>query len=202
MAGALTLQIKFAPGDEQKLLSLLDPKRYQWAMKEALNRTAGNTAEFGLKKVAKYMGLSETQLKKRGRFTQGSGKKFGAVSRGKRATQRRLAAEVKGYGKPFNAVRWDGEALGGAKRGVQHSAWGRHQINMKAWQLTNKPGKPLVIRDGKSFRGLFGPGVVKVLERDDIERSMAKYANRRFRGHWRSRLTYAFNVDQLPTGRR
>ena len=200
--GGVQLSIKWAPGDEKKFLSLLDPKRYKWAMKESLNRTAGNVATFGVKKVAKEMGIPEGNLKKRGRFAVGSGKKFGAVSKGRGATARRLAAEVKGYGKPFNAVRWNGAALGDGKRGVKHEAWGRPQVNLKAWQLTNKPGKPLVIRKGKSFRGLYGPGVTNVMQKPEIEQSMQKFANRRFRGHWRSRLAFAFNTDQLPSGRR
>ena len=193
---AIALDIRFAPGDENRLLSKLDPKRYAWAMKEALNRTATNVATFGHKKVAKEMGLTAKQLYKRGRRTQG-GNKFGTVSRGRRASIRKLRTTVTGYGRPFNVTRWDGTPVNN-NRATQHSAWGRRIQLEKTWMLMRKPGNPIVKRRGKSFTGVFGPGVAQMMEKPVILTPMQRFANRRFRVHWRSRLRFAFEARTVP----
>ena len=81
-------------------LRLLDAKAVRTAEFIALNRTAANVQKLSLKLVAEEMGITVAKLRKRGRRV--TGRAFGAVSKGKRATPRRLLVKVTGYGRPFN----------------------------------------------------------------------------------------------------
>ena len=182
---ALTLSVEWAPGDRQRMISLLDPRRYEWAVRQSINRTAGNVAKAAHAKVAKDMGISKSKLLKRRRRTSASSAKFGSVGRGKRATRRRLEAEVVGFGRPFNATRFEGKPLyGGVGRrqtATYHKSYNRPQVATGTWMLTKKAGNPIVTKSGNSFRGVYGPGVAWVMEQPENLRFLQRFANRRFR---------------------
>ena len=100
-----------------------------------------------------------------------------------------------GVGRPFNVTRWGGLALygpDGRQAATRHHAWGTPRILQDTWQLVNEPGQPIVLGEGASFRGVYGPGVAQTLEVKEISVAMQRFTNRRFRHHWRSRLRYAF----------
>ncbi len=194
----LSLRVEFPKGTSRRLLQLLDPGRVKWAEAEALNSTAGKVQRLGVQLVSQQMGIPPAKLAKRGRRVFGSSAdKYGTVSRGRRANRRRLFVTVHGVGRPFNVVRFKGVPIRqGSRRvvGVQHQAWGRTQVAMGVWQLVNMPGRPFVIRQGRSFRGVFGPGVRHVLEYPHISGALLREAQRQFPRFFANRIEYAFSA--------
>ena len=184
---------------------LLDGKAIAAAEAQALNRTAANVTTFSRKRVAEEMGLAASLLAKRGRRTDWRGsRKHGAVARGRKAYRNRLSAEVRGAGRPFNISRWkntpiyagDSSSLKSRRRrkgkgqrvlGVTHNAWGRTQTIGGVWQLKNGA---YMVRDGSTFRSVYGPGVTHVLQYKHIERAVREYANERFLRHFESAISY------------
>lgn len=204
----ISLDIKFPQG--ARGLRLLDAKAVNFAEYTALNRTANNVQKKALELVSKDMGIPVSKLRKRGRSVT-AGAKFGTVSKGRRASRRRLETTVTGYGRPFNAGRWGGEevragasvSLGGRRRkrrgggvvlGTTHSAYGRNQFAKNTWMLNNGA---IVKRKGKSFEGVFGPGVGQVMEKRDNIRKLQREAILRFNNHFGVALRFAFS----PTAR-
>ena len=179
---------------ETRVLSFLNPRRVRWAEKEAVNLTTAHVARFAHRLVAEEMGISPTKLRKRGRSARPGGRAQGTVSRGRRATTRRLFSTVNGYGKPFNVTRWNAQEVKEGKRvvGVTHKAWGRQQLAPRTWKLGVKGG-PVVKRADGQVRGVFGPGVTHVMEYPHIMGRLKRRAQRRFGVTFIRRLRYAFS---------
>jgi len=194
----ITLKVELPKGEQAKLLRLLSPKRFEEAEAQALNRTANNVQKFGLELVSSYMGIPKSKLNRRGRSVSATktGGKFGAISKGRRASRKRLATDVLGVGRPFNVTRFNATVVRSNKRqtGVTHRAWGVTRTLEKVWMLVNKPGRPVVVREGKSFRGVYGPGVGQVLDITRHRRLMERHAQERFEFHMVSRLRYKFGA--------
>lgn len=197
------ITIKIPPHQQAALLRALDPKRVAAAEAQALNRTRNNTQTTGLKAVAREMGVKVSQLRKRGRPKDRSlatsarkAGKFGAVTKGRNATRRRLETSIVGRGRPFNANRWDGADVTVAGRTVatMHSAYGRRQIAKRTWRLKNGA---IVHRKGNSFEGVFGPGVGQMMERKRVLRLMERTVLERFPQHFKSAVEFLFS----PAGR-
>lgn len=213
---ALSIQVNLPPGEEQKLLKILDPKRYQWAVKSAINRTSANVQRFTIKQIAKELGTTPSKIKRSGRAVLTSGS-FGSVAKGRAATIRRPETSLIGTGRNFNVTRFNAIPLHGRREkgattsgqiGVRHEAYNRDQSAMRTWMLVNKPGRPVVKRvDGLTktkrakLEGVYGPGVRWYMEQPKILLSMTRFTQRRFRHHWRSRLAYAMRSRGFPRGR-
>ena len=220
----IDIKLEFPPGAQIKFLRLLDPAVMAGAEAQALNRTRDNVRTLAIKLVAKEMGITTAKLKKRGRDVQVSLRdsakksgKFGAVALGKDATKRTLSTSVRGFGRPFNVSRWGGElVLPGAsvsisrtgkrrKRkgkgrplGTVHSAYGRQQFAPNTWMLKNKA---IMVRDGASFRGVYGPGVTQVMEYPNIRRILERLAVKKWDQHFKSAVEFAFTA-RGPVGAR
>lgn len=194
--------IRVTPERGTRLDRLIDPKAVAWAEAQALNRTAGNVQTVGLTEVSKAMGVPVTKLRKRGRAKapkRPSGK-FGAVTKGRKASRRRLETSVIGRGRPFNAGRWNGADVVVAGRTVatMHEAYGRKQIAKRTWRLKNGA---IVKRKGASFEGVFGPGVAQMMERASVVRRMEREAVERFEHHFSQAIDFAFASGVAGRGR-
>jgi len=207
----IDIKLEFPPGEQIRLLRILDPKAMASAEVQALNRTRNNVQTLAVKLVAAEMGITTARLKKRGRrvdvSVQDSAKKsgkFGAVTKGRNANRRTLSTSVRGFGRPFNVGRWGAEAvkggastsLGGRRRkgkgrvlGVVHSAYGRRQFARGTWQLKNGA---VVKRQGRSFEGVYGPGVTQVMEYRHIRRKLEAEAVKRWDQHFKAAVEFAF----------
>lgn len=175
-------------------LKIFNPRVYARAEAQALNRSRNNAQTEAIKVVAKAMGVPRSRLKKRGRFSVGNPNarsgKFGAMAKGKNANTRRLETAVIARGRPFNVTRWGGKAIKGKGRRVvatQHSAYGRQQVARKTWMLKNRA---IVVRQGKSFRGVYGPGTAQQFEKPQVIKRVQQVVIKRFPGHFRSALRY------------
>ncbi len=209
----IDIKLEFPPGQQIRLLRILDPKAMETAEAQALNRTRNNVQTLAIKLVAKEMGVTTAKLKKRGRDVQvnlrDSAKKsgkFGALTKGRNATRRRLHTSVRGFGRPFNVGRWDAQEVrlpgvaGGKGRalGVTHRAYGRRQFAKKTWMLENGA---VVKRKGRSFQGVFGPGVTQVMEYPHIRRKLERKAIDKWNQHFKSAVQFAF-TSRGPMGPR
>lgn len=204
----IDIRVQFPKDEALRLLNLLDPKAMAFAESQAVNRTAKNVQSFGLELIAKKMGISKAKLRKRGRGVSATGNTFGTVSQGRRSTRRTLSTTVTGYGRPFNAGRWDGQEIrsgastsAGGKRkrrgkgtvlGTQHRAYGRPQVAPRTWMLRNGA---IVVRDGNSFRGVFGPGVAQQMGHRDVMGPLQKHAQERFLFHFKEAVEFAFSAQ-------
>ena len=196
-------------------LRFLDGKGVLFAEAQALNRTASNVHKKGVQLVARELGVPAKDIFKRGRKLKSS-TKFGTVSKGKKALPRRLEVGVTGYGRPFNVGRWKGAEIragasvgiskSGKRRnqkgtrvvvGVTHSAYGRDQFTPKAWMLNNGA---VVVRKGKSFRGVWGPGIAQIMEKPKVEAKLRKKAIEKFDKHFASSLKFVFSGQARSTG--
>jgi hypothetical protein len=193
-------------------LRLLDPAAMLASEAQALNRTRNNLQTAAIELVADEMGIPKAKLAKRGRrvsvaLSKSGSKagKFGAVSKGRNATRRRLETSVRAFGRPFNVGRWDGQevregastSLSGRKRkgkgravGTTHSAYGRRQFAPGTWRLKNGA---IVKRHGKSFRGVYGPGVAQVMEYPHIRRKLDALALKQFDRHFSAAVAFRFS---------
>ena len=200
----IELDVRIDRRDEARALRWLDPGRVAWAESQAVNRTAANVQTKALELVGEAMGISVSKLRKRGRGATARGK-FGAVSRGRAARPKRLITAVTGYGRPFNVTRWGGQeiragasvSLKGRKRrgkgrvvGTTHRAYGREQTALRTWML---PSGAIVVRDGDSFRGVYGPGVAQQMETPEIMGALEREALKRFGEHFRDAVRFAFS---------
>ena len=203
----IAISVKIPNRQKVALANLLSPKRVAWAEAQAVNRTAANTKDLGLKRVAKEMGLPVSKLAKRGRRTDWRGSsKFGAFSQVKKANRSRLRAVLRGVGKPFNINRWKNTPIYEGSRssiktgkqtrkrtakrviGVTHTAWGDVTTIGNVWRLANGA---YMVRDGKTFRSVYGPGVTHVLGYPHIAKLLRWYAQRRFTHHFKVALAYS-----------
>lgn len=187
----IDLRIEFPRGT--RLDRLIDPRAVEWAEAQALNRTRNNVHKVGLEVVARAMGISVSKLRKRGKMTsRGRSGKFGAMAKDRRATRRRLRTAVIGTGRPWNVTRWNGQVVRVAGRvaGTSHEAYGRRQVAPRTWML---PSKAIVVREGRSFRGVFGPGVGQMMQRRDVLSAMQGEALKRFPRHFSSAVDFAFS---------
>ena len=202
----IQIDVRVPKTQELRLLRLLDPKTMAKAEAQAVERTAKNVQTEALEAVSDEMGIPVAKLRKRGRGVSGRGS-FGAISKGKKATPRRLSTTVTGYGRPFNVSRYGGEAiyagasttLSGRKRrrqkgarvvATRHKAWGEERVLPGTWMLQNGA---IMVRSGKSFRGVFGPGVAQEMERPPVMRRLEKLATERFLHHFREAAKFLFS---------
>lgn len=189
----INIRVEIPRFQQQRLLKTLSPRAVQFAETQALNRTAANVQKVGINRVARAMGIKRSQVRKRGKSVSArAGTKFGAVSRGRKATRARLFTSVIGAGKPFNVRRWDAKPVKVAGRTVatEHAAYGRRQIAKRTWQL---PSGAVVVRSGNSFRSVFGPGIAQMMERRDVMQAMQTEATARFPGHFAQAFEFAFS---------
>jgi len=216
----IDIKLEFPPGQQIRLLRILDPKAMETAEAQALNRTRNNVQTLAIKLVAKEMGITTAKLKKRGRRVEVSLRdaakksgKFGALTKGRNATRRRLHTSVRGFGRPFNVGRWNAQevragestSLKGRKRkgqgrsiGVTHAAYGRRQFAKQTWMLKNGA---VVKAHGASFKGVYGPGVTQVMEYRHIRRKLEREAVMRWDQHFKSAVQFAF-ASRGPMGPR
>lgn len=210
---AIGVTVEIPRNTSLRIARLLDPKRMAFAEAQAINRTTGNIATFGLQLVSEEMGIPKSKLLRRGRklfFSPSTDEKYGRVSKGRKATVRRLLSEVQFAGRPFNIVRFDGKLTygkNGRSNGVTFNAWeGQQTTKGPIWQLKNKPGRPIVIKKGDTFRSFYGPGVRDVAKLPKIQRQLEGEALRRFDEHFASAVQFAygrgFNTALLGGGRR
>ena len=202
----ITIDIKIPERQKNNALNLVDPKGMAWAEAQALNRAAANTRDFGLKLVARQMGIPRTKLAKRGRRTDWRGSaRHGAFSQTKRANRRVATAVLQGFGRPFNINRWKNKPIYEGSRtsiktrrqtrtrraqrviGVTHTAWGDTTTIGNVWRLSNNA---YMVRSGKSFRSVYGPGVTHVLQYPRVSKSVIRFAQRRFNHHFRAAVDY------------
>lgn len=171
-----------------KILRTIDGKAVLYAETQALNRTANNVSKVAIKEVSREMGIKRSEIAKRGRRIDFRGTdKYGGINRTKKAARRRLFAVVSGRGRPFNIKRFKAKI---AKDGATHEAWGRSQFAEGVWRLKNGA---FVVRSGKSFRSVFGPGITHVMEYPHVERKLEKEALAKFDGHFATAIRYAFS---------
>ena len=201
------VKVEFPPGQEVRLLRLLDPKTLAKAEAQAVDRTARNVQQEALEAVSDEMGIPVKKLRKRGRGVSGRGS-FGTVSKGRKPTARRLSTTVTGYGWPFNVSRWDAQpiysgessTLSGRRRrakgrrrvvAVRHRAYGREQVVAGTWLLGNGA---VVVMSGESFRGVWGPGVGQQMEKPHVMRRLERVAQERFLYHFREAARFLFSA--------
>lgn len=189
----IEIRLDRATQRQLRRLRILDPQTVALATAQALNRTRNNAQTAGIKAVSLAMGIPRSKLKKRGRAivtnTNARSGKFGAVAKGKNATKRTLRTAVVGRGRPFNVTRWGGKEVKVNKRAVatQHAAYGRKQIAKRTWMLKNRA---IVVRQGASFRGVFGPGVGQMMQRPRVVKAMQDEVFARFPGHFSSAFRF------------
>lgn len=193
----LSVKVELPNREQVKLLRFLSPKRVQFAEKEALNQARNDGQRLSLRLVAKYMGIPESKLKKRGKFL--GGKKYGAVSKGRNASMRKLYTSIIYAGRPFNVKRYNANVVKEGRRtiGVFHSAWGTRRFIEGAFELQKK-GTPILIRSASKgyARGVYGPGVAQTWQNDDsMRKQVVRRVQRRFKVAFRGRLRYAFSSE-------
>lgn len=206
----LAINVRMTSRSKRNIRALTNPGAVDWAEAQALNRTAVNVRDVGIKRVAKEMGLSASKLRKRGRGADFRNKRqHGAFSQTRKANKRRAQAVLQGFGRPFNINRWKNKPIYAGSRtslktgkvtrprgvqqviGVTHKAWGDTTTIGGVWRLKNGA---YMVRDGDSFRSVYGPGVTHVLGYPDVARFIRRYANRRFRHHFDRAMAYAFSA--------
>jgi len=115
-----------------------------------------------------------------------SAKQATQLAKAKKARKRRAAKYAKQRAK---GLRGDSVPIG-----VTHKAWGRSQsAKGPIWQLKNSRGKPIVIRDGNTFRSYYGPGTANVAQYPRIRKILERATLKAFDRHFASRVRYAFS---------
>lgn len=215
----IDVRVKLPNGERVKVLRLLDGKAMQFAEVQAINRTAANMQKLALKIVARKMGVTTAQIKKRGRGTTARGGatkkagKYGTISQGRKANRRTLSTTVDGYGRPWNAGRWEGREIrsgatsgvggrrdargGGTVIGTTHSAYGRPQVALRTWRLKNGAIVKRKTFNKQSFTGVYGPGIGQQMEKPKVARPLTKYAQKQFAKHFKASVEFAFSPAGL-----
>ena len=81
--------------------------------------------------------------------------------------------------------------------GPTPAAYGREQFARNTWMLKNGA---IVKRKGRSFEGVYGPGVAQVMEKRPILRKLEREAVVRFNNHFGVALQFAFSPSARTRG--
>lgn len=160
-----------------------DIKTVDRALNKTLNQMAGGIKTEGARELSKVTGIAVNKLKKDMKI--------------QRSNFRTLKAVVRARGRPYNLRSFGGrnKKAGGKVIGVNAKPWNSPHFFKRGFVL-NVAGNPVVIREGKKLRGMYGPGLGRESQKQTIIKFYGKIGRRRFHKEFPKNLKFMTNRNR------